>query len=116
MFSERRITLLYIGPSLRPTPPHTPSSAPPTDHPRCGPVPEISSPQIRNANYVLSRQRVNKILKQQCLLRLSLQVPDGDYGTVQILVWPEIGALLNYGSHGEPLGMQRIDREVIPEC
>lgn len=47
---------------------------------------------------------VNKILKQQCLLRLSLQVPDGDYGTVQILVWPEIGALLNYGSDGEAAG------------
>lgn len=41
---------------------------------------------------------VNKISKQQCLLRLSLQVPDGDYGTVQIVVWPEIGAVLNYGS------------------
>lgn len=96
--------------------PLTPSS-PQTDHP-CGaqPVPEISLLQIRNANYVLSRRRVNKVLKQQCLLRLSLQVPDGDYGTVQILVWPEIGALLNYGSHGEPVGMQRIDREVIPEC
>lgn len=71
---------------------------------------EISSLQIRNANYVLSRWRVNKILKQHCLLRLSLQVPDGDYGTVQIRVWREIGALLNYGSHGRPLGMQRIDR------
>lgn len=35
--------------------------------------------------------RVNKILKQQCLLRLRLQVPDGDYGTVQIVVWSEIG-------------------------
>lgn len=55
-------------------------------------------------------------MKQQCLLRLSLQVPDRDYGTVQILVCPEMGALFNYGSHREPLGMQRIDREVIPEC
>lgn len=27
-----------------------------------------------------------------------------------------MGALFNYGSHREPLGMQRIDREVIPEC
>ncbi len=119
MFSERRITLLYIGPSLLPRILSSCSEWPPvwSSTLLCrGPVPEISSPQIRNANYVLSRQRVNKILKQQCLLRLSLQVPDGDYGTVQNLVWPEIGALLNYGSHGEPLGMQRIDREVIPEC
>lgn len=119
MFSERRITLLYIGPSLLPLSLSSSSDWPPvwrTTQLHCGPVPEISSLQIRNANYVLSRRRVNKILKQQCLLRLSLQVPDGDYGTVQILVWPEIGALLNYGSHGEPLGMQRIDREVIPEC
>lgn len=71
----------------------------------CGPGPEISKLQIRNANYVLSTRGVNKILKQQCLLWLSLQVPDEDYGTVQIVVWPGIGALLNYGSDGESLGM-----------
>lgn len=119
MFSERWITLLYTSPSLLPCTLSSCLDWPPEwciAPPCCGPVPEISLPQIRNANYVLSRRRVNKILKQQCLLRLSLPVPDGDYGTVQILVWPEIGALLNYGSHGEPLGMQRIDREVIPEC
>lgn len=83
---------------------------------QCEAIPEISSLQIRNANYVLSRGRVNKILKQWCLLRLNLQVPDGDYGTVQIVVRPEIGALLNYGSHGKPVGMWRIDRQVIPDC
>lgn len=33
---------------------------------------------------------VNKILKQLCLLRLSLPVPHGDYKIVEILVWPEM--------------------------
>lgn len=81
------------------------------------PVPQISGFQIRNANYVLSRRGVvNKILKDLCLLRLSLPVPHGDYGIVEILVWPEMGELLNYGSDGEAVGMERIDREVIPEC
>lgn len=116
MFPERWITLLYIAPSLLPHSLSSSSDWPPTQLWTCEPVPEISLLQIRNANYVLSSPRVNIILKKQCLLRLSPQVPDRDYGTVQILVWPEIGALLNYGSHSEPLGMQRIDRKVIPEC
>lgn len=34
---------------------------------------------------------VNKISKQLCLLRLSLPLADGDYGIVEILVWPEMG-------------------------
>ena len=78
-------------PPLQPLLGVTTHEAPPLSRRTRGPVPEISSPQIRNANYVLSRPRVNKILKQQCLLRLSLQVSDRDYGIVQILVWPEIG-------------------------
>ena len=50
-----------------------------------------------------------------------VRVPGGDYGIVQILFlatrkgW-EVGCLLNYGLCGGPVGMQKPDREVIPEC
>lgn len=103
-FFERRITLaLYL---LRP------SSAPRADRP-CGKknarlapdvLPRFPSSRLEMPIMSYQDRGVNKILKQQCLLRLSLQVPDGDCGTVQILVWPEIGALLNYGSDGEAAG------------
>lgn len=57
-----------------------------------GRVAEISpAPEMPIMSYQDRGGLVNKILKQQCLLRLRLQVPDGDYGTVQIVVWPEIG-------------------------
>lgn len=115
-FQERSSSSITCKEDYSPTPPHPVYlSVPPSPPHLLGRWRAIHLflrfPAFRLEMPIMSYQDggvVNKILKQLCLLRLSLPVPDGDYGIAEILVWPEmvvVVRLLNYGSGGEAVGM-----------